>query len=237
MRGYGTKLNSYAVSVALSARVVFHMTVPISITPNFRATKMAAPEDSWHLAEGDGIPGKLLFGMAKGTDGRWFCNRIELVGSRPLTTSELRKIPLTGIVEQFLKTRFDSSNQGGPVDEATGLREWYDGSPDDLVPRSGRELLDNYVINDTQSSSPHRVPKRGGPPPTDDELRQFAEVYRFALEEQPRRAMAATIEYLGDPQRKTQYKISRTTAYNYYHRAVAEGLLDSATQSGPATET
>jgi hypothetical protein len=216
------KLGTSVTGVAFIAPMVLHGGMTIRITHNAKGTGYLAPEDAWHLAEGDNVPGKLWFKMKKGSDGRWFCSDIEIDGDRPLTTTELRRIPLTRLVEQYLRTSFGPLEQGGPPDPNIEIRpgvksrEWYDG-PADGPSRTGAELLDSYVINPALSSSPDHVPKRGGRGPSDAELLQFVEAYRYAQVADPRRPVAAAIEYMS--RGRSHPWISRTTAQTYLRLA------------------
>jgi hypothetical protein len=201
------------LTVAFMAATWLHGEVPkFKITPNvdrsvkrvYRTGEQVTPPDVWHLAEGGGLPGRLWFKLAPDDAGGWICTVAEIEGaSRPLTTSTLRSIPLSQIVQQLLTMRFGKMDRGGPLDLLTGHRTNYD---KDRWSLSDLEARGFYLGNAPRPAAMKPQARRGGAGPTTEDLRRFGEAYRWALTAHRDRPVAAAAERM---------KIGRSTAHRW----------------------
>lgn len=159
------------------------------------------PLAMWHLAEGGDIPGKLWFRLGRSAAGEWVCREVEISSDRPLTTSVLRAIPLTRIIDEFLVRKWSFEDKGGALDPVTGIREWY--GP---VESTGADYMQN---TDRPAVTHRRTTRRGGSGPTVQELADFAANYRWALTHDRQRPVASAAERSG---------ITRATAHRWLAR-------------------
>lgn len=160
--------------------------------------------ESWHRAKAADMT--LWFQTAMGRDARLVCTRLDIESDKPLTSSGLRRIPLTAILEDLSIRSLTFEDLGPPLILKSGLRRWYDVGAD-LDDPSLREL---YLVNTTSSPATQR-PKRGGEGPSSQDLTRFAQAYKVAVRTSPRRAIAETVDLLS----VQGFEISRATAHRW----------------------
>jgi hypothetical protein len=185
--------------------------------------------ESWHRAEGPALPATVWFRLARGLNGQWVCTEVEIQSPRPITSSLLRSIPMSQIIDRLLGAQLEYQDRGGPLDPETGLREWYDGGSiagltaaqiaagGETADLTRAEVQSRCLANGDQV--PTRA-KHGGRGPTDAELDAFATAYGRALQTDRRRSIARTIEILA---REHQLFISRATANRWRERLEGRG--------------
>lgn len=163
--------------------------------------------DAWHLADGGTLPSRVWFKIARGRDGQWVCSEVDIDSPQPITTTTLRNIPMSRIIDKLMGMQLEYFDRGGMLDLATGLREFYDGGPiagltaeeiragaatADMPP----EEVDEMYRGNGRITWPQERVKRGGPPPQRDLLERFADAYRRALQTDRRHAIAKTMQIL-----------------------------------------
>jgi hypothetical protein len=208
----------------------------IDVTPNvdrnpprsYRTGELVPAPNTWHKATGDDLPGVIWFRLVRGRDDQWVCTELNIESRVPLTSTVLRKIPLSRIIDTLLNQQLEYMDRGGPLDQASGLREWYDGGPTANLTleefRAGgatagmtkAELDALYLPNAIAQSAEPRV-KRGGPPPPLPELERFAAAYKRALQIDRRHAVARTMRILASEQPRPLL-LSRATANRWRDR-------------------
>lgn len=171
--------------------------------PPTRTGERVPPPDVWHLAEGGDLPGRLWFKLAPDEAGGWICTAVTIEGERPLTTSTLRAIPLSQVIQQLLTMRLSKWDRGGPLDMSTGLREYYDA---DRWSLSDLEARGFYMGNAPRPPAMKPQARRGGAGPTPEELRRFGEAYRWALTAHRDRPVSAAAKRMN---------IGRSTAHRW----------------------
>lgn len=190
----------------------FHCAVgKYAVTPNVtrwmqgpvREGERVYPEEVWHLAEGGDLPGLVWFRLAHDQQNGWICTELRVEATRPLTTSALRAIPLSRLIEQLVSQPLTEEDFGGGLDRRTGLREYYDSTLAALPDADVRQIL---MSNSKRPVKVRAKPRRGGAGPTPDELQRFAEAYRWALVHQGHRPVAAAAERMS---------IGRATAHRW----------------------
>lgn len=196
------------------------------------------PTGTWHLAEGGNLPGRIWFRLGRGRDGQFVCLELHVQADKPLTSSVLRKLPLSEIIEQTVTKQLGYLDRGGALDLATGLREYYDGGPtagltEQQINAGGatanltrREVGDLYISNSLAPPSDEPLIKRGGAPPPRELLERFAEAYKLAIQIDRRHAIAKTMQILRD--QEPALPMSRATANRWRQacRTADPPLLD-----------
>jgi hypothetical protein len=199
-----------------------HCTMPMEIIPNVdrwpqgpvKTGERVRPPDLWHLARGGELPGWVWFKLARGRDGQWVCTEFSIDhAERPLTSTVLRKIPLSHIVDELLNRQLEYMDRGGAYDLTTGLREFYDGGSFTSLDGSSRPVLTKPEVQDTYLPNSEALPgsdkpRRGPARPPRDQLERFAAAYRLALQTNRHRAIQQAIDYL----REDGFEITRSTA-------------------------
>lgn len=155
-------------------------------------TGSGSPVDNWwHSATGGGLPGRVWFRLGVDHIGRYVCTDVHVEGD-DLTTSAMRSIPLSRIIEQLLKKPITSEERGGGLDEATGLRLFYSPEHEHLADDQARRIYLNNARKRPVKARPKN--RRGKAGPSDDELARFASAHLWALQKEPRRHVAAAAE-------------------------------------------
>ena len=192
----------------------------------------------WHRARGGGLPGTVWFRLARGRDDQWVCTELGIDSDRPLTSTVLRKIPLSKIIDDLLDQQLGYEERGGAYDPVTGLREFYDGgSIADLTLQefnaggstahlTADEVRDMYMPNASVAVKIER-PKRGGKGPGRKDLERFATAYKRALQVDRRHVIAKTMQLLD----QDGFKLTRATANRWRERCREAGLLDPRERS------
>lgn len=182
----------------------------------------------WHLARGGDLPGWIWFRLAQGRDGEWICAELAIDHhNRPLTSTVLRRIPLSTLIDDLLTRTWGALDRGGPFDLRSQIREFYDsgslvGLTAEQIAAGGRtadwtpeRVLDLYMPNANEPAVASEV-RRGGPAPTSATLARFAAAYKRALQTDRRSAIAKTIFYL--KQENPPLHITRATANRWRER-------------------
>jgi len=147
--------------------------------------------------------------------GGWVCTEIAIEADQPLTTSALRSIPLTRIIEQLLTQPLPDADRAGGLDLKTGRRDRYDGAFDELlVGLPDSDVRKFYMGNAAKPTKARRRDRRGSAGPTDDDLERFAQAYRWALQFERHRPVAAAAERMN---------IGRATAHRWLKLMQARG--------------
>ena len=193
-------------------------------------------EEGLHLAQGGDLPCRVWFRLSRGRDDQFICTDVRIESKQAITTTMLRKIPMSEIVERLVARQWDYMDRGGPLDLATGLREYYDGSmsgytEEELAAGGATAHLSKEEVRSLYLGGRHGVPsvteprpQRGGTGPSDPELAQFAAAYKIAIQRDRRHAIAATMRILKDS--SPQLRISRATANRWRDECRTRGLLD-----------
>jgi hypothetical protein len=212
MREVGLSISRLAVlSVALVVTPWFHCTVgKYKVTPNASqwiqgpVPKGARvyPDAVWHRAEGGDLPGVVWFRLAHDQQHGWICTELLIDATRPLTTSALRAVPLSRLIEQLVTQPLTMEDYaGGEIID--GIPDYYDMTLADLPDADVRQIV---MSNSKRPVKMRAKSRRGGSGPTPDELRRFAEAYRWALVHQGHRPVAAAAERMS---------IGRATAHRW----------------------
>jgi hypothetical protein len=165
-----------------------------------------SPLDNWwHKAEGDDLPGTVWFRLMRDQTGVGLvCTDVHIEGDN-LTTSSMRAIPLTRLIEQLITAPVGQEDWGGGMDPQTGIRLFIWSDQEGLPDEEFRRI---YLPN---SRRPRKAPvksRRGGSGPTPDELTRFGEAYSWALQDpqERKRPVAAAAERMN---------IGRATAHRW----------------------
>lgn len=192
------------------------------------------PGETWHLAHGGDLGCRVWFKLGRARDAQWVCTEVDIESDRPITSTFLRNIPMSEIVDRLLNTQLEYADRGGPLDIATGLREWYDGGSmvgltlEELAAGGEtahltREEVETLYLGNTDGR--RLVPRatRGGTGPSDAELERFAQAYRKALQTDRRSPIAKAMQTL---EREHGLHISRASANRWRDECRRRGLLD-----------
>ncbi len=130
--------------------------------------------ETWHLAEGGNLPGRVWFRLTPDGRGGLVCTECAIEADRPLTTTVLRSVPLTLLIEELLAQ---------PLQLDDEINELVRTDPDadlSLYRLPDSTLRTFYMANAKKPAKARPKNRRGGPGPTDDELERFAAAYRWA---------------------------------------------------------
>ncbi|WP_434316384.1 hypothetical protein [Leifsonia sp. P73] len=192
------------------------------------------PGETWHLAHGGNLGCRVWFKLGRARDEQWVCTEVDIESDRPITSTLLRNIPMSEIVDRLLSTQLEYADRGGPLDLATGIREWYDGGSmvgltlDELAAGGATAHLSREEVEVLYLGTPDgkaRQPRatRGGAGPSESELERFAQAYKKALQTDRRSPIAKAMLTL---EREHGLYISRASANRWRDECRRRGLLD-----------
>lgn len=168
----------------------------------------AGAAGSWFRVSGPYLAGSVYVRLGRTSNKQYVCTGLILDNDEgKVTTSSLRDIPITQIVNELVQEYAEYAH----IDVVLGAMIKRVGEAEDRG-----EHVETMSIPGTPTTQTER-PKRGGTGPGKTGLDEFAIAYRQALNTDSQRPMAATAEMLD---------ISVATAHRWRARCQETGRLD-----------